>query len=353
MSGWAEIKRPFRDALINANNWHELKQVLDFHCDRRLDLITSQSVGFEQNVDDVIANAVEKCWLEKLARGALAENKSHAGLNATVPIILDGIENVGISYYKPPPTGPSGVYFEPAMVRIPEGEFLMGSNDESHYSEEKPRHLVRLPAYSISIYPITNELFYHYLNETGHVATSAMRWDGNKPHDDREQHPVVGVTWEEAQEYCMWLSQETCKSYHLPTEAQWEKAARGESGRLYPWGNRWEEKRCNSLGKLTAVDAFPAQNEEYGCFDMVGNAREWTVTAWGQNLAAPDKRYAYPWREDGRNSPNLPSTIMRVYRGGRHTNPLDCRCSARCGWPPTDPGLKSNPIGFRVVCLLE
>lgn len=100
MSDWNEIKRPFREALIAAFNRERLAIVLQYHCDRRLDRITSKSEGFEKNVDDVIEDAVRNGWLEKLAQGALTENELHTGLKATVPPILDGVDAEGIAYYQ-------------------------------------------------------------------------------------------------------------------------------------------------------------------------------------------------------------------------------------------------------------
>ena len=100
MSDWNEIKRAFRDALIAAFNWHRLGIVLIYHCDRRIDRITSESEGFDQNVDDVIADAEQNGWLEMLAAGALAENERHTGLQVVVPYILQGVEVEGKAYYQ-------------------------------------------------------------------------------------------------------------------------------------------------------------------------------------------------------------------------------------------------------------
>lgn len=110
MSTWNDIKRHFRDALINAFNRDSLAIVLRYHCNRRLDRITSKSDGFDKNVDDVIAHAEQNSWLDKLAAGALAENALHTGLEATVPHILAGVKAEGKAYYQPsadhdPPAG--------------------------------------------------------------------------------------------------------------------------------------------------------------------------------------------------------------------------------------------------------
>ena len=382
--------------MIAAFNWQRLSVVLRFNGDHRLDLITSPNAGFEQNIDEVIADAERNGWLEELAQGALAENRDHVGLKATVPQILAGVEKEGNAFYQQPAAGggtsragsggvqaggstttvgnisnASGIAigtgaqvnvrnyygtpaeqekprleFEPKLVPIPAGVFLMGS-DEGR-SEEAPLHQVELDAYAIGRYPVTNEQFARFIWDTGRVSGMAMLWDGNNPPQDRLNYPATGVTWYEAFAYCQWLEEQTSRPYTLPNEAQWEKAARGEDGRLYPWGNDWEEGHCNSGGDFTAVDAFTAQNE-YGCYDIVGSAREWTLTAWGRNSREPDKLFAYEWKANRRNNPDEPPTTRRVYRGGRFADPIGYRCSARGSYLPEKQGPRSNRIGFRVV----
>lgn len=105
MIDWKEIKRSFREALLTAFNQAGLALVLAYHCDRRLDHISSEKVDFEKNVDDVISDAVRNGWLEALAQGALAENETHTGLQATVPQILQGVADEGKAYYQRPAAG--------------------------------------------------------------------------------------------------------------------------------------------------------------------------------------------------------------------------------------------------------
>ncbi len=240
--------------------------------------------------------------------------------------------------------------FEPETARIPAGSFLMGSDRDN--PEEAPCHTAELPAFAIGIYPVTNEQYGRFIRDSRRVAGPNVLWAGNLPPPDRLTHPVTGVTWYEALDYCRWLSQATGRAYSLPTEAQWEKAARGTDGRVFPWGNDWLPDRCNtSPDNWTAVDAYPAQSI-YGCFDMAGNAREWTLTGWGRDPRTPDRLFAYPWRDDRRNDPGEPSTTRRVFRGGRAAEPNDYRCSARGGFLPDKPGPSSNRHGFRVALKL-
>ena len=234
--------------------------------------------------------------------------------------------------------------YEPELVLIPAGPFLMGSDQGS--PEEAPQHQVELEAYAIGRFPVTNEQFAQFIWDEGRVAAKPLMWQGNEPPESKLRHPVSGVTWEEALAYCQWLEKVTGRKYRLANEAQWEKAVRGTDGRVYPWGDDWQEGRCNSAQEFSAVDAFPQQSV-YGCCDMVGNAREWTVTSWGEQMAAPDRQFAYPWKADRRNHPGEPSTTWRVYRGGRYAEPGGYRCSARGALLPAMRGPKSNRHGFR------
>ena len=194
----------------------------------------------------------------------------------------------------------------------------------------------------------------------GWLARAEMRWDGQAPPKGKEKHPVSGVTWYDALEYCRWLSEKTKRHYTLPTEAQWEKAARGADGRVYPWGN-WDAARCHQGRQGTAaVDAYPAQIEHLGqkCFDLVGNVREWTCTLWAAQPAALDDIFRYPWpevdRDDGRNDLAANSQIPRIHRGGAATDsPDQLRCAARAYFAPTEPGPFGKRHGFRVALLLN
>jgi formylglycine-generating enzyme required for sulfatase activity len=241
--------------------------------------------------------------------------------------------------------------FEPETARIPAGPFLMGSDRDS--PTEVPCHVVDLPTYAIGVYPITNAQFARFVRDARRVAAPTLLWDGNLPPADRLSHPVTGVTWREAFDYCFWLSQATDRTYTLPTEAQWEKAARGVDGRVFPWGDDWQPDRCHTApGDTAPVDAFAAQSI-YGCRDMVGNAREWTLSGWGRDPQLPDPPFTYPWRDDGRNDPDQPATTRRVFRGGRAADPSGYRCSARGGFLPNKPGPAGNRHGFRVVLTPE
>lgn len=236
------------------------------------------------------------------------------------------------------------------MTFIGKGPFVMG--DQSGDRTSLPQGSVILDYdFLIAVTPVTNREYAQFLWKTNRVASPSMLWDGNSPPLDMRDHPVTGVNWYEALAYCQWLSELSERDYRLPTEAEWEKAARGVDGRIFPWGNEWDAARCNTQDDLiTAVKAFPAQSES-GCFDLVGNAREWTTTIWGSSPLEPDPRFPGIWKDDGRDEISAPSTMRRIYRGGKGSDSNDYRCSARGSYTPEKPGPRRNRHGFRVVLL--
>jgi len=151
---------------------------------------------------------------------------------------------------------------EPKMVLIPAGEFTMGSDpgsDPDAVDNEQPQHTLYLPDYYLAKTPVTNAQYAAFVQATGH--DPPLRWEGGKPPSGKEDHPVVFVTWHDAVAYSNWLAQATGKPYRLPSEAEWEKGARGSDGRIYPWGNQWDADRCNTgeggKGDTTPVGAYP------------------------------------------------------------------------------------------------
>lgn len=241
--------------------------------------------------------------------------------------------------------------YEPVMIYIGEGPFLMGGRDgKDTPPHETPQKEISIPAYRIGKYPVMNSEYELFIRETGKLVASSMGWDGQRVPSGFGRHPVAGVTFYDALAYCRWLTGKTGHNYMIPNEAQWEKACRGASGGLYPWGDEYDPARCN-LGKsgLAMVDAYIAQND-YGLFDLVGNVRQWTCSLWGEKSITPDQNFAYPWQEGQRNDPTANGLIRRVLRGASYTdNAKRLRCSARSGHLPTDAGSPGAGNGFRVV----
>ncbi len=239
--------------------------------------------------------------------------------------------------------------FEPEMVSIPAGPFLMGATPQSNASDwEKPQFTIELPDYSISKYPITVGEYAQFLEDSGKPAPQQTGWLTLKPTAARAILPVSGVSWYDAMAYCQWLQEKTGRPYCLPTEAEWEKAARGIDGRLYPWGNEWDSSKCNNSNKITAVNAFPDGQSPYGCLDMVGNLREWTSTLWGTDWRTNRSSFTYPYQHhDQRDDPSASPDIYRILRGGSFQDNSDqLQCTTRFWY---DPNGKDKLHGFRVV----
>ena len=231
--------------------------------------------------------------------------------------------------------------FEPQTVRIPAGPFLMGSSDDEAAGDaEKPQHTVELATYRIGRYPVTNAEYQVFVRDTGHGPP--QHWDGEDYPEGKDDHPVAYVSWHDALAYCKWLSEKTGKPYRLPTEAEWEKAARGTDGRIYPWGNEWDETKLNSgesgPGDTTPVGQYsPGGDSPYGAADMAGNVWEWCATKWVDNYRD------YDANEDN----NLEGDAPRVLRGGAF---LDGAGLVRCAYRNWNlPDSRRGSYGFRVV----
>ncbi len=243
----------------------------------------------------------------------------------------------------------AGLPCEPKTVLIPAGPFTMGSDTGEPY--EGPAHTVTLPDYRIGLYPVSNWEFAAFIEATGRVVPS-LGWPGQRPAPEQETLPVTGVTWYLALDYCAWLSKQSGRAYALPTEAEWEKAARGPDGRRYPWGDTWQEGRAHAdPTRLAPVNCYPPQSV-YGCCDLVGNGREWTCSLWGSHPRQPEARYGYPqtaWRpDDPRHNPAANSQVRRVYRGGTGPTPDYLRCTLRRANLP-DTRLDLHHHGLRLV----
>lgn len=239
--------------------------------------------------------------------------------------------------------------FEPETVLIPAGSFWMGSDDDAE--NEKPRHRVTLSTYRIGKYPVTNREYAEFLKHNKNQEELKLPdWLGRTALPNKLAYPVVGVSWHDASAYCAWLSQETGRTYRLPTEAEWEKAARGVDGQRYPWGNEWVDMRCNVGGNATTpVTAYPDGASPYGCLDLLGNMQEWTQTIWG--AAENTNDYPYPYdAQDGREEPAASPyavRLLRVHRGGSFRSEVSqVRSSARAG---SAQETKVKWRGFRVM----
>jgi len=232
----------------------------------------------------------------------------------------------------------------PEMVFVPAGEFLRGSPEDDPLAEpcEMPQQEIFLSDYWIGRYPVTNEEYAVFLLASGRRPPS--HWQDEEPPKGWEQHPVVGVSWWDAHAYCQWLSDVTDRVYRLPTEAQWEKAARGTDGRRYPWGAHWRRGRCNSaeLGKgtTTEVGAFsPPGDSPYRCADAAGNILEWVSDFFHAD---------YYERSSVTKDPYGPASgAVKTLRGGSwSSDQRGVRCTSRYNGNQKTAGPEA---GFRVA----
>jgi sulfatase modifying factor 1 len=226
------------------------------------------------------------------------------------------------------------------LVRIPAGEFLMGS--EEGYPTEKPVHRVVLGSYYISKHVVTNAQYECFVAETGHRVpylddprAQQDNWDKERRTypPGRAQHPVVLVSWHDAQAYCTWAGG------RLPTEAEWEKAARGGlEGKRYPWGDEITASLANYDNRTgtTPVGAYPPNG--YGLYDMAGNVWEW-VADWY------DAKYYS--RSPAENPVGPEKGAVRVLRGGAWLLFAQfCRVAYRFR---NSPDFRFNLLGFRLA----
>lgn len=207
--------------------------------------------------------------------------------------------------------------FEPKTILIPGGPFLMGAplgNNAPTY--EGPQHEVKLPDYCIGKHPIKNSEYQEFINQTGKLVPRIMGWEGQNYPVGQDNSPVLGVTFFDAIQYCEWLSEVTNRPHTIPNEAQWEKACRGA----------------------------------YGVVQPMGQILEWTCSLWGEKRIEPDAKYAYPWKNDGRNDIKVNRPIRRIVRGYTGNDETGLRrLSARSGRSPDDTGSGDSRYGFRVL----
>lgn len=233
------------------------------------------------------------------------------------------------------------------MVHVPAGPFIMGSNDGPE--DERPQHTVSLAEFFIDRNQVTNAEFTRFLNAKGTRASGGQRWydtddsdarihqhEGKwRPDPGHENHPVMEVSWYGAVAYCERLGK------RLPTEAEWEKAARGTDARKFPWGNEAPDRTRAHFGAgwndLKPVGGFPAGASPYGALDMAGNGWEWVSSAY----------QPYPYdASDGREDLNV--LRVRGTRGGGHdTPPAELTTTHRGRNVSRNPRSGHHNIGFR------
>jgi len=238
------------------------------------------------------------------------------------------------------------------MVRIPVGPFLMGSDkkvDRNAYPAELPQRTIHLDAYEIDQFEVTTVQYLKYALAKDLPPLIDWQYDGGNFQETMASHPVMHVSWADADAYCKWAGK------RLPTEAEWEKAARGEDGRIYPWGNqpaglsranfgrtglsgpvRDRPERLVLYPPIISVDKYDNAVGPYGTFQMAGNVAEWVADWYDKDYykTAPDRNPKGP--ENG---------TQKSFRGGGWIDSTpSVRGAQRNG---TDPSTKMNWMGFR------
>jgi formylglycine-generating enzyme required for sulfatase activity len=240
---------------------------------------------------------------------------------------------------------------------VPAGPALIGTSANAEHVTpwEQPQHKVTLPTFCIARYPLTNAQWQQFVAAGGYNEArwwSAAGWAERDaaswaaPHDwsdlqfNGRNQPVVGISWYEAEAFCRWLSAELGQAIMVPSEAMWEKAARGPDGRRYPWGERRAIGLANTVeggvGSTTPVGCYPDGASPCGALDTAGNVWEWTATPWSDGYTGADATQR-----------GIAPDASAVIRGGVWARALEyARCSARDGFAPAGRG---KIIGVRLA----
>lgn len=252
------------------------------------------------------------------------------------------------------------------FVLIPAGDFVMGSDLAAYRAagaDETPDHALTVSDFHIMRYPVTNEQYRLFLEATGH--RKPLTWRNGVYPEDKASHPVTGVNLLDALAFCRWAREATGLPVRLPSEPEWEKAMRGPDARLYPWGNQWDAKRCNSRearskGTSPVGQFSPQGDSPYGVAEAAGNVQEWCSSLFGPypydptdgremlvNNLNPDSVLPQQWEAGAISNPeraeaNLGKQTLRggSWRGDRN----EARCAYRSWAAPMH---RSDDTGFR------
>ncbi len=287
-------------------------------------------------------------------------NKRLPFQTAVTVVAISVFLSAGNSFGEPVPEG---------MVRVPGGSFLMGVDKKTNpntkkmskaqqlkyrvskeaFNDEGPAHNVILDSYYIDTYEVSNKQYGDFIKATGHPAPAY--WDDHKR--NKPQQPVSGVNWHDANAYCSWANK------RLPTEAEWEKAARGPEGFTYPWGNELDSSKANYGRKqeFTAnVDAYPEGKSPYGAYNMAGNVFEWVQDWYDPNYFKTSRDMINPTgpiegvflSATGTYVDRIATGKKRVIRGGSWYAPAESVTNTHRFW--NDPMNNSYGVGLGFRC---
>lgn len=192
----------------------------------------------------------------------------------------------------------------PPLCEVPVGPFIMGAEAKPPFyrHSEAPEHIVTLDAFMIATYPLTVAEYACMIRAGAAKKAEVFEWERQATHLD---YPVTDISWHNAVKYALWLADATRLPWRLPTEAEWEKAARGDDGRRFPWGDQWDATKMNCRRQAQPIGTYPQGASPYGMLDAMGNVKEWVSSAFN----------GYPYNaHDGRE--DLGADIrLRVLRG--------------------------------------
>lgn len=262
-----------------------------------------------------------------------------------------------LSVYNPVIVGLANCPVPVKLIKVPAGKVCLGTSDiqvmlleaepdwpredrfGNFFRDEQPQHTISINAFAIGQTPVTNAQYLEFVIATG--ADFPRTWPGLTFPEGQGDYPVTSVSWRLARAYCKWLSELSGHTIRLPTEAEWERAARGDDDRTYPWGSDFHSYRINTAEAFSRATTpvflhSPASDSPFGVVGMSGNVWQWT-----SSIFSP-----YPYdASDGREDLDAPGP--RVVRGGAwlYSRRL-ARCSAREGYQPD---VKSHTVGFRIA----
>lgn len=301
------------------------------------DVLTNDNLALEarNNAIRVLKRIGGDSAIQALREAAGSKDRALARFALEALVSLDAAEGIEKPVEEEIPRQVISKIDDATMVLIPVGTFLYGSreDDKVAHSDEKPQRVIDLPAFYIDVFPVTNEQYSRFLSTEHPSKKTLENWIDLEGYQCRikqseriytcgkgyEKHPVTNVSWHGADAYAKWTGK------RLPTEQEWEKAARGIDGGIYPWGDEFKKDLCNSsessIDGTSEVDRFPEGKSPYGCFDMAGNVWEWTDS----------------WYDEDKNT--------KVLRGGSWYDVAGlCRCAVRDSF---DPIYWYGGIGFR------
>lgn len=345
---------------IDTPKWRSIWLAASILVEQKLPLI---SLSSDQTL---ICGKLRSAFIDLLSMPNILQPQERAEIGTALSMLGDIRPGVRIINHLP----------EIKWCKIPAGEFVMGISEikkqdiESQletqgwsFDREIPKFLFSLPEFSISRYPITQAQYHIFIDaEDGYQNFNWWEGEGRKffeanknnppPGDKNSNLPQSNVSWYDAVAYCNWLSNKLEIKIRLPTEAEWEKAARGTDERLFPWGDQFDKNQCNTLdagiNQLCSVGCFPIVNGPWGedtPLDMIGNLWEWCSTICEEQNGI---KYSYPYLPtDGREDLTKGDTYLRVVRGGCYSNKL---MYVRATYRGRDkPSLRLPYEGFRIV----